>query len=401
MLLTRVASGNVLRKPFRSITATLAASLACGLVFAATAMLQSVDRTLDEAARRLGADIMVVPEGHRAEASKLLIAGQPSNFYMNESVMPLIRGVDGVQIASPQLFLTSAELVCCSTPRVLLVGYDPETDFTITPWVSYSHASAVENAASVIVGTTTLYSVEGTYMTFFGKLFHMVSSIPPTGMGFLDDSIFMALEDARDMVRISQERSSSPLSVAPDQISSVLVKVRKRADVTAVADAIASVVPGVQVIQVPDLTVAVRQDIGASVWGIVAAGVASWLMTLLVVGLTFSLAVNERRREIGLLRAMGATKGHVIRLFILEAMIVTLPGALLGVLGGWLILGGYRQVASADLGVLTFLPPSPYVLASFALACVTAIVASGTLAALAPAVRSARMDPYEAIREGH
>ena len=124
-------------------------------------------------------------------------------------------------------------------------------------------------------------------------------------------------------------------------------------------------------------------------------------MTLLVVGLTFSLAVNERRREIGLLRAMGATKGHVIRLFVLEAMIVTLPGALLGVLGGWLTLGGYRQVASADLGALSFLPPSPYVLASFALACVTAIVASGTLAALAPAVRSARMDPYEAIREGH
>ncbi len=401
MMLTRVAIGNVLRKPFRSVTAALAACLACGLVFAATAMLHSVDRTLDEAARRLGADIMVVPEGHRAEASKLLIAGQPSNFYMNESVMPLIRGVDGVQIASPQLFLTSAELVCCSTPRVLLVGYDPATDFTVTPWVRYTHASVVEDAASVIVGSTTLYAVEGTYMTFYGKLFHMVSSIQPTGMGFLDDSIFMTLEDARDMVRISQERSSSPLSVAPDQISSVLVKVRKRADVAAVADAIASIVPGVQVIQVPDLTVAVRRDIGASDWGIVAAGVASWLMTLLVVGVTFSLAVNERRREIGLLRAMGATKGHVIRLFVLEAMIVTLPGALFGVLGGWLVLGGYRQVASADMGVLTFLPPSPYVLVSFAAACVAAIVASGTLAALAPAVRSARMDPYDAIREGH
>jgi putative ABC transport system permease protein len=401
MLLTRVASGNVLRKPFRSITAALAASLACGLVFAATAMLKSVDQTLDEAARRLGADIMVVPEGHRAEASKLLIAGQPSNFYMNESVVPLIRAVDGVQIASPQLFLTSAELVCCSTPRVLLVGYDPETDFTITPWVRYTHAPVQEDAASVIVGTTTLYAIEGTYMTFFGKLFHMVSSIPPTGMGFLDDSIFMALEDARDMVRISQERSASPLSVAPDQISSVLVKVRARADVSAVADAISSLVPGLQVIQVPDLTVAVRRDIGASFWGIVAAGAASWLMTLLVVGLTFSLAVNERRREIGLLRAMGATKGHVIRMFVLEAMIVTLPGALVGVLGGWLVLGGYRQVASADVGVLTFLPPSPYILTGFAVACVAAIVASGTLAALAPAVRCAHMDPYDAIREGH
>ena len=401
MLLLRVAIGNVLRKRFRNVTGALAASLACGLVFASTAMLYSVDRTLDEAARRLGADIMVVPDGHRADASKLLIAGQPSSFYMNQSVVPLIRGVDGVEIASPQLFLASAELVCCSTPQVLLVGYDPETDFTIAPWVRYTHASAQQDAASVIVGANTLYAIEGTYMTFFGKLFNMVSSIEPTGMGFLDDSIFMTLEDARDMVRISRQRSSSPLDVAPDQVSSVLVKVRNGADVAAVTDAIAAVVPGVQVIGVPDLTVAVRRDLGASVWGIVAAGGASWLMTLLVVGLTFSLAVNERRREIGLLRAMGATKGHVIRLLLSEAMIVMLPGASLGVVGGWFALGGYRQVASADLGVLTFLPPSPYVLASFAVGCVAAIVASGTLAALVPAVRCTHMEPYDAIREGH
>jgi putative ABC transport system permease protein len=398
MMLLRVATGNLLRRRSRAIAAALAAGLACGLVFAATAILQAVEGTLDSGVRRLGADLMVVPAGHRVAASRLLIAGEPSDFYMSETVVQRIAELEGVEAASPQLFVTSADLMCCSTPRVMLVGFDPATDFTITPWSRYTHSESQEDAASVVVGARTLYAIEGTYMTFFGKLFKMISSIQPTGMGLLDDSIFMSLEDARDMVRLSAERSSQPIAVASDHVSSVLVKAHPGTDIDALAEALAVAIPDVQVIRIPDLTATVRRDIKASVWGIVAAGGASWLMTLLVVGLTFSLSVSERRREIGLLRAMGATRSHVIRLLLSEALIVTLAGGLLGLVAGWLIVQRYIDTASGTLGPIPFLPPSPTAIAVLALLCVAGILLSAAVAAIAPAMRSTRMDPYDAIR---
>ncbi|MGD2083056.1 MAG: FtsX-like permease family protein [Chromatiales bacterium] len=400
MTLFRVALRNLLRRRFRTASIALAAGLACGLLFAATATLQTVEGTLDSGARRLGADIMVVPAGHSADASRLLIAGEPSNFYMRDDVVRRIAELSDVEAAAPQIFVTSANLECCSNPRVLLVGFDPDRDFTVGPWVRYLHSRSQEDAASVIVGANTLYATEGTYMTFFGKLFKMVSSIQPTGMAFLDESIFMTIDDARDMVRVSAERSSQPLTLAADQISTVMVKARQGADIGSLAARIANVIPGVQVVAIPELTATVRRDLRANIWGIVAAGVASWLMTLLVVGVTLSLAIHERRREIGLLRAMGATRAHVVGLLLSEVLLVTTGGGLLGILAGGLVFGRYLATRDGTLGAIPFLAPSPVDVALFALLCLGAVAFSAALAAMAPALRSARTEPYEAIRGG-
>jgi len=400
MMVLRLATANLLRRRSRSLAAVLAAGLACGLVFGATTILQSVERTLETGVRRLGADLLVVPAGYRAEVSRMLIAGEPSDFYMDEAIVQRVAQVEGVEAASAQLFVTSAELECCSSPRVLLVGFDPETDFTISPWTRYVHGASEKGAASVVVGARTLYAAEGTYMTFFGKVFKVVQSMQPTGLGFLDDSIFMTLKDARDMIRVSGERSSRPLPVPASQISSVLVKAGRGADLDTLAEDLTRAVPGVQVIRVPDLAATVRRDVRASIWGIVAAGGASWLMTLLVVGLALSMSVSERRREIGLLRALGATRSQVMRLLLSETLIVTLAGGVLGLLAGALIINRYLYSTSDTLGAVSFLQPSAAAIALLGLLCVVALVVSAAVAAIGPALRSVNLDPYEAIRGG-
>lgn len=399
-MLLAVATRNLLRRRFRTVAIALAAGLACGLVFAASNILQSLEDTLATGVSRLGADVMVVPAGHQMEASRLLIAGEPSEFYMDDAVVQQLAQLQGVELAAPQIFVTSTELECCSTPRVLLVGFDPVADFTIGPWIRYVHNATQVDAASVIVGAHTLYATEGTYMTFFGKLFKMVSSIQPTGMGFLDDSIFMSIQDARDMVRVSGARSHRPLTLGPHQISSVLVKAAKGVDASALAERMAFTMAGIQAIPIPELTATVRRDIQASVWGIVAAAGAGWVMTMLVVGLTLSLSVNERRREIGLLRAMGATRFQVVSLLLSEALLVTLAGTVLGLLAGWFISNHYLATAVGTLGPPPFLPPTLTAVGFLALSCVAAIVGSAAIAAIAPALRSVRMDPYDAIRAG-
>jgi len=400
MTLLRIALRNMQRRRFRTAAMGLAAALACGLVFAASTILDVVEGTLEAGTRRLGADIMVVPAGQGVSASRLLIAGEPSTFYMSGDVARRIASLAGVEAAAPQVFVASTELECCSTPRVQLVGFDPAVDFTLAPWVRHLHSRAEAGAASVIVGANTLYATEGTYMSFYGKLFKMVSSIQPTGMGFLDESIFMTMDAARDMVRVSGERSGRPLALAAGQISAVMVRARSGADIDALAARITAAVPGIQTVAIPQLTAAVRHDLRANVGGIVAAGAAAWLMTLLVVGVTLSLAVSERRREFGLLRAMGATRGQVVGLLLSEVLMVTAVGSVLGLAGGWLLSRHYLAVGGGGGGAIPFLPPATPEVLLLALLCAAAVAATATAAAFVPVWRGARVEPYDAIRGG-
>lgn len=397
----RVALKNLRKKLFRNISIMLAAALATGLIFAATTILQSVESSLVLGMERLGADIMVVPEGSEENGNKLLLGGTPTTFYMPGDRLPMITAVKGVEKASPQLFVKSAVLQCCSMPTVLLVGYDPDTDFTITPWERYQHhTSDADGIDLVTIGANTLYATEGALMTFFGKQFRIGTSTHPTGMGFLDYSIFMTMDAARDMIETSRSKSDQPLTVDPEEISSILVRLDPGADVVQVVERIESAVPGVKAIVTKDLISSVRDDVEGSLWGIIAAGAASWLMTVFLMGTVFTMVVNERQREIGLLRAMGATRKHVIRLIISEAFVIALLGGLLGVGAGWIIIENSKLLIIESLGKTTFLWPSPVFIGLVAVGSVVAIIVSGAATAIYPAIKSSFKDPYEAIRGG-
>jgi lipoprotein-releasing system permease protein len=126
---------------------------------------------------------------------------------------------------------------------------------------------------------------------------------------------------------------------------------------------------------------AIRTSVGLSV----ALGIASVLV----------VSVVQRSREIGILRAMGASQGQIMRLFLVQGGIVGLIGSLLGSLlaRGFLVL--WQVFARNPDGTPFFavqIPPSLYIL--------TAILATicGVLAAAVPALRASRLDPVVAIR---
>jgi lipoprotein-releasing system permease protein len=117
----------------------------------------------------------------------------------------------------------------------------------------------------------------------------------------------------------------------------------------------------------------------------VAFGIASVLF----------VSVVQKRREIGILRAMGITRGQVMRVFLLQGGLLGLAGALLGSALGAIALVAWSRFAIGADGQ----PIVPIVLepTMFAVALVLASVA-GLVAAAAPAVRAARLDPVVAIR---
>jgi putative ABC transport system permease protein len=100
------------------------------------------------------------------------------------------------------------------------------------------------------------------------------------------------------------------------------------------------------------------------------------------------VAVLERRTEIGVRRALGATKRHIRLQFLVEAVLLALLGGVLGVLLGVGVTAGYTSVRHMVLSV-----PVSTVAAG-----VGAALVVGALAGLSPAARAARLNPADAVR---
>ena len=123
--------------------------------------------------------------------------------------------------------------------------------------------------------------------------------------------------------------------------------------------------------------------------GVVAIVVVLGIASVLVV------SVVQKQREIGILRAMGATRGQVMRVFLVEGAVVGAAGSTLGVLLAMALIWLFTQLARGSDGLPLFNLHLPL---NVAVQTALLAVVCGVLAAVAPARRAARLDPAQAIR---
>lgn len=397
MSLLQLAFKNISGNSFRTGVVAACALLVASFALFTTILMRGAETSLRLAINRLGADIVVVPQGSEAKVESALLMGIPARFWMPADTLDKIASIPGVQTASPQLYLaTLTGADCCSVSDMFMIAYDPRTDFTIEPWLQENLGKDLR--LGEVVGGSYISATEANQnIKIYGYLVTLKANLEPTGTG-LDQSMFLTFDTARDIASKSVNQAASPLDIPDASISAVMIKVTPEADPHDVAVKVLQSVPGVTPLESANMFQSYRQQMNGLLKIIVVIMSVTWVLCVLLIGLVFSMAANERRRELGVLRALGATRQYVFRSLLAESSLLAFFGAVAGLLLTLFLMLLFHKALVVSFGLPFLLPPVGSLLVLMIAGLLLALF-SVNLAAFLPAWKFSRQDPAIAMRE--
>jgi len=364
-----------------------------------TLLAKSIRHSLKVGMERLGADIVVVPAGKEKETQTALLLGKPlSGAWMPEENVDRIVQVEGVAKVSPQLYLeTLTGAACCSAWDMFMIAFEPETDFTVTPWLREKLNKPL-GPHDVIGGDWVIVPEATGEIMIYGVKVNLAAKLEPTGLG-LDQTMFLTFETTREIAKESVATAARPLEIPEGKISAVQVKVKKNYAIDEVAKRIMATVPGTYAFASLELTRAIHRQTEGLFRMLFLGLTVVWVLAVVLSGLVFSLMVNERRREIGLFRSIGANRKFIFKLFLTESSVLGIGGGLIGVVFAVVFIYLFRVYLMLSAEVPLLIPPLPSLL-GFMLACLVIALILALPALLYPAIRASRIDPAVVMREG-
>jgi putative ABC transport system permease protein len=266
----------------------------------------------------------------------------------------------------------------------------------VTPWLKRSIGRGLETGE--VFGGSYIFVPPGDKgITLYGTTVTLKGNLEATGTG-LDQTLFMTLDTARMLAEKSLSAAVEPLKIPNDEISTVMVKLQPGANRHRVTLDMLKQLTGVTPIESPNLFGIYRQQMDGLMWGFLAIMIMVWIIAVILIGMVFSMAANERRREIAVIRAIGGTRLFAIRSIVAEAAVLALIAGLLGIiLSAWLMYL-FKDMLAGSLR-MPFLFPSFSSLAWLALGGIAITLVTVTLAAFFPALRTTGREPAIAMRE--
>ncbi|MDR3270502.1 MAG: FtsX-like permease family protein [Peptococcaceae bacterium] len=397
----KIALNNIRHRRFRSICIVTLIALTTLLITGGTLLGISLRNGVNSVNARLGADAMIVPESAGDSFEGALLSGSPSTFYITREVAARIRQIDGIERSTEQLFISTFDSEHCAA-LVQIIGYDPATDFVVSPWFTDAKVTEPGDLEVVIGGNINQYT--GDTIQFFATKLKVVGTLDKTGMGF-DNSVFVNMETARKLLIEYQKFGGAlplPDGVGVDGVvSAVLLDLQSDVEPIAVQRSISSKfhTEGVRYVSSQALLANTAKNLGL-VTGILTVLLAAiWIVALFMLAMIFTLTLNERQREFGLLRAVGATRRKLAAIVLTESALLCGAGAAIGIAVICLIVFPYSALIERVLST-AYLAPGSSTLVFLLTACFALGVITGPLAALFSIARIGKLDVFANMREG-
>jgi putative ABC transport system permease protein len=387
-----VAVKNLKRKSFRSVVLVISIGLLVSILVFGASFIKSVEASLERASDRLGADVLVVPMGARDYAEEVLLETKVKTFYMDKGIIDEVRKVEGVGDLTYQTYLETILGVCCDIPAAKVVAFDQESDFIVKPWLDKVLGRSLKKGEAILgygaQENMGLLDVDSSVL--FGNKFKIVGVLEKTGTG-LDNAIFVTEENINDII----EKGKSALKKG--EISLIFVKVKDGYDPYKVGRKIENAILKVDV--------TTRSDIGKDIISnlkdinkvflmtIVLASVLSIFLTWTI----FTAIVNERFREVGIMRAIGAKGSHIVAMFIIEVFMLGLMGSVVGIaFGNYLSITLSRVFALLRVMAATMTLTERIEVSLLGLAVGVGICILGALSSI---IKIKRLEPLTALKE--
>lgn len=381
-----LALKNLTRRRLRTALTLFGVAISVGVLACLLAFGKGYEAGLGRELNNMGIQMMLVPLGCPYDAAARVLKGKTLDVSLPAESVKTVRREVEVEIAAPMLMAT---LPRPSEGRTdLWVGVD-ESIRPLKPWWKMkegSHWFPDEN--SVILGAEAAnVEIRQVGDTFFspetGRKFTVCGVLERSGTS--DDSqFFVPLATAQTMFR------------QPDRITAVAIRLK---DPTRIGDVSKRLqeVRGAQVVTMAEMMGTFLNLIGSVRTLVLAIAIVALCISGLSVFNTMLSAVLERTRELGVLRAVGASRSQVFSLLTVEAVLLTTFGSAIGVilallLGHFveLIVRFFVQIAPSE----AFLILSREVIQE----CFMVGIVVGLGAGLYPAWQASRLQPVDAIR---
>lgn len=400
--LFQMAIFNLKAKKFRTAFMIFFVVLMSSTFFFSTLLMNNLELGIKNTTEKMGADIIVAPKDGTEGITNFLFSGNPCSIYMSRDWAEAVKEIEGVEKASPQLYLATLDASCCDA-AVQLIAYVPETDFVVTPWLKTESKENISLERGEVVIGSNVNSKVGDPIRFYETEFKVAAKLEPSGMGY-DNSVFMTFETAYMLKDSPAAQVSLKTEDMENEISMVLVDMQDD-------------VEGMKKIALQrnlEKAMTSEEKVAAYTTDSLLSGISKQvkklsgygnILTYIMVVSTalaliciFVITINERKYEFGILYTLGAKKSQIIQIILSEAMLISVIGAVLGI-----VLAGYGVITFRDL--ISIKLDIPYLNTSMkqmlpvATTGLVISIITGMIAAVCSAYKMGKGEPYRLIRE--
>jgi putative ABC transport system permease protein len=380
----RFALKNLFAHRTRTALTLLSMVVAVAVLFTLVSFNRGYESALKDQLQSMGIHMMVVPVGCPYEAASLILKGGNIPSYLPESALAEVLAIPEVDIAAPSFM---SGVVRPEEGRTdIYVGIDSST-LRLKNWWKLDGTFLAHPDDAVIGHDVSLIELsevgDQVYLPEKDHTFNIVGKLEPTGNE--DDGFFyIPLATAQQLFG------------QPGKLTAISIRLKNPDDAPVVAARLANI-KGAEVITMGELLGTMMTLMGAAKSLLLSIVLIIIVISALGVLNTVLMSVFERTREIGVMRATGASAAHVFGLVWLETLLLSLLG---GAGGLGLALVGARAIEGLVKRFLPLAPRGSVVRlepASFLLV-LGFVIGVAVVAGFYPALRAARAKPIEALR---